>query len=109
MPSRVLPPARFISKDFLTLTLGWAVLGFNFAVLSMSMIAGLQVIYASFRTPMMGYAFVVYVTVVAPVLLAMTAIRFFRSRLDRGGAAAGLGLVVTAAMLATWTWMVASA
>ena len=103
------PPARILSGEFLTLTLGWVVIGFNSVVLGMTLLAGLAVVYGSFRTPMLGYFFVVYVTVIAPILLAITAIRFFRSGLQHGGPAAWLGLFTATPILGAWIWLVAIA
>ena len=103
------PPARILSGEFLALTLGWVVIGFNSVVLGMTLLAGLAVVYNSFRTPMLGYFFVVYVTVIAPILLAITAIRFFRSGLQHGGPAAWLGVFTATPILAAWIWIVAPA
>src|SRR4026207_1574477 len=95
-------PTRLAPGEFLTLTLGWAVIGFHSILLGLTMLAGLMVVYDSFATPLLGYLFVVYVTVVAPILLAITGIRFYRSGMERGGPAAWLGVFTIAAILATW-------
>jgi hypothetical protein len=93
---------RIFTPKVLSLTIGWAILTIQLIVLGVTLMASLADVMSSFRSPLTGLAFFMYVGFIAPYSLARVSSAFLKSVLARESPAAWLGLAASLAGVCGW-------